>query len=179
MIHQYNIECNDEYIQLRNELIKALDKISMAKCKIPHRIKQNYLDISKVKNFGRGFRRHHGYGDYKANRKHPKVYELLQQFIFYIHPELEYQVITINRDVCMLKHKDCHNETPSIFICLGDYIGGGLIVYDENDNPSLYDCKDKIIEFNGSKYAHETEDFIGRRYSIIIYSSRKPKRLYN
>ena len=176
MINQYDIDVSDEYIELRDELIEALDKVGMAKCKIPPRIKPNYLAISKVVNFGRGFRRSLGYGDYKANRTYPKAYELLKQFIFYINPELEYEAITINRDVCMMKHRDSHNDTPSIFMCIGDYVGGGLIVYDENDKPSLYDSKDKIIEFNGYKYAHETEEFSGRRYSIIIYSSRKPKR---
>ena len=159
-----------EYLELKNQLINSLDSIHMAQCKIPHRMVDEYRKMGKVINFGEGYRRHHGYGEYKANAKHPKTYELLKQFVAKIAPDTNYKVITVNRDVCMVKHLDKHNDTSSLFTCLGDFTGGGLVIY--NPEPKLYQCKDCLIEFNGSKYEHETQPFQGRRYSLIIYSHK-------
>jgi len=168
------INITEYYTNLCNELINELDKIRIDYNKFPERIAKEYKSKSKTINFGHGFRRHHEYGDYVANSRFPKAYELLKQFVSYISPNFSYNVITVNRDVCMSKHVDRNNDYKSIFTCIGDFQGGGLVVYDPE--PKLYQCKNYILEFNGSKYYHETQPFNGRRYSIIIYKHKEQKK---
>ena len=68
-----------------------------------------------------------------------------------------------------MKHIDGRNVGDSYIIALGDYSGGELIVYDENDKPTYIDINHKFYKFNGSKYYHEVADFIGDRISLVFY----------
>jgi hypothetical protein len=55
---------------------------------------------------------------------------------------------------------------------LGDYTGGGLYIYDENDKPTLFNTHNVVIGFNGAKLAHRTEAFKGNRYAMIFYQQK-------
>ena len=84
-------------------------------------------------------------------------------------PEFKYSTIQYNKNHKCARHKDGKNVGESYIVGLGDYEGGRLIVYDENDNPEYIDIKNKFYKFNGSKYHHETEEFSGERYSMVYF----------
>jgi len=99
------------------------------------------------------------------NEKYPEVYKQLQELIYHIDPQFEYNAITVNKNFRCLPHKDKYNIKPSLIIALGDYTGGELNIegakFDINWNPLI---------FNGGKLEHSTEEFDGDRYSIVYYS---------
>jgi hypothetical protein len=53
---------------------------------------------------------------------------------------------------------------------MGDYTGGRLIIYDEDDKPQYYDIKHKFLRFNGSKFYHEVEPYQGNRLSLVFFN---------
>ena len=170
-VEHIEINKTDEYVQISNLIVELLDEAYIPYSKVPKRIKPSYLKESRTINFGIGYKNFRPYGPYKANYTQPIIYELLKQLINLIRPDFIYKVITVNKNVMMNRHKDKHNESSSLFFCLGDFKNGGLILYDENNKPTIYDCRDKYLNFNGSLVEHETEPFTGTRYSIIVYNS--------
>tara|TARA_R110002126_G_C10168017_1_gene473517 strand:- start:40 stop:513 length:474 start_codon:yes stop_codon:yes gene_type:complete len=85
-------------------------------------------------------------------------------------PDFKYTTIQYNSNHKCKKHKDKNNIGDSYIIGLGEYSGGRLIIYDENDNPKYIDINNKFYKFNGSQYYHETEDFIGDRHTLVFFN---------
>ncbi len=85
-------------------------------------------------------------------------------------PDFNYTTIQYNKNHKCAKHKDKNNVGDSYIIGFGDYTGGELIVYDDSGNPTYVDIKNKFYKFNGSKYYHETNDFIGERYTLVFFN---------
>lgn len=83
--------------------------------------------------------------------------------------DFKFSTIQFNKNKQMPKHIDGRNIGESYILGLGDYKGGELIVYDEYDNPSKIDIKNKFYKFNGSKYYHETAEFTGNRFTLVFY----------
>ena len=68
-------------------------------------------------------------------------------------------------------HKDKNNIGESYIIGLGDYEGGRIKVWhNENEEPEYVDIKNKFYKFNGAKLYHETEDFTGTRLSLVYFN---------
>tara|TARA_R110000772_G_scaffold25718_2_gene66834 strand:- start:10105 stop:10584 length:480 start_codon:yes stop_codon:yes gene_type:complete len=84
-------------------------------------------------------------------------------------PEFKFTTIQFNKNKKMVKHIDGRNIGESYILGLGDYEGGELIVYDNNDIPTKHDIKNKYFKFDGSKYYHEVGDFTGNRYTLVFY----------
>lgn len=85
--------------------------------------------------------------------------------------KFHYTTIQYNFNQVSKKHKDKKNIGESYIIALGDYTGGRLKVWwDENKDPEYIDIKNKLYKFNGSKYYHETEAFEGTRLSLVYFS---------
>ena len=70
----------------------------------------------------------------------------------------------------MLSHKDNGNFGLSCITALGEFENGSLFVEGKK-----YDIKNKVLMFDGSKCLHETENFIGERYTIIYYKQNLNK----
>lgn len=120
------------------------------------------------------FKKNGGYVPSKLNLKYPELYMELSLAIDSIDPDFKWDSCTINHNTKCLKHRDGRNVGKSIIVAMGDYIGGNLKVYDEEDvNYISYDIKNKPLKFNGSLLSHETEDFIGDRWSFVWYSKIK------
>jgi len=84
--------------------------------------------------------------------------------------DFKFTTIQYNKNYKCKKHIDGKNVGESYIVGLGDYTGGELIVYDENDNPTHIDIKNKFYKFNGSKYYHETAEYTGTRYTLVFFS---------
>jgi hypothetical protein len=124
-------------------------------------------------NLGIGFRRQLGVSGFSANKKNPELYKLVIEYGNTILPTgFKYTAITLNRNTKAKKHTDGGNAGVGGITFLGDYTGGGLFVYDENDKPTLYDTHNTLILFNGANLAHKTEPFKKTRYALIYYNQR-------
>ena len=85
--------------------------------------------------------------------------------------KFKYTTIQYNKNHKCTKHKDGRNVGISYIIGLGDYTGGELIVFDENDkNPIKHNIRNKFFSFNGSKHFHVTAPFKGERYTMVFFN---------
>ena len=112
--------------------------------------------------------------------KQPRYAKVLQQGMNLINnydPDFKCTSIQFNKNYQIVKHIDGRNVGDSYIIALGDYSGGELIVYDENDKPTYIDINHKFYKFNGSKYYHEVADFIGDRISIVFFILSEKNKL--
>jgi len=87
-------------------------------------------------------------------------------------PKFKFTSIQYNKNHRAARHRDAKNTGVSYIVGLGDYTGGELIIFDENEkNPVKHDIKGKFNTFDGSKYPHETSPFKGERYTLVFYST--------
>ena len=112
--------------------------------------------------------------DLSVRTKNPKFKELYDatKLLLKLHdPKFKYTTIQYNKNHKCAKHKDGRNVGVSYIIGLGNYTGGELIVFDENDkNPVKHDIRNKFFKFNGSKYFHVTAPFKGERYTMVYFN---------
>ena len=86
-------------------------------------------------------------------------------------PKFKYTTIQYNKNHKCAKHKDGRNVGESYIIGLGNYTGGELIVFDEDDkNPVKHNIRNKFFKFNGSKRFHVTAPFKGERYTMVFFN---------
>jgi len=106
------------------------------------------------------------------NEKFPECYEALKEIANIINPNFKYNTITLNKNVKALAHRDGSNVGTSMIIGIGDYSGGGLYIENlQTHELILHDIKYQPVYFNGYLSLHETEDFVGDRYTIIYYNT--------
>jgi hypothetical protein len=171
---------------LQEQLLEVLKKTSMPKTKkgtfFGKKSKQrgSVVGIGYSINFGSGRRFLRKPDAFAANKEHPELFKLIVEYGNEILPTgFDYTVITLNYNLKAKKHKDGGNAGVSCITFLGDYTGGGLYVYDKQDNPKLYDTHNKVIVFNGAELAHRTESFKGDRYALIYYSQKQSPKIPN
>lgn len=86
-------------------------------------------------------------------------------------PDFKWTTIQFNSNQKSKKHKDKNNIGESYIIGLGDYEGGRLKVWhNDNEEPEYVDIKNKFYKFDGAKKYHETEDFTGTRLSLVFFN---------
>jgi hypothetical protein len=87
-------------------------------------------------------------------------------------PKFKFTSVQYNKNHRAARHRDAKNTGISYIVGLGDYTGGELTIFDENEkNPVKHDIKGKFNTFDGSKYPHETCPFKGERYTLVFYST--------
>lgn len=176
------IRNKSKYDEARAHLLEVLKDYSVPKLPQPtltaHSNRGNIIGtIGRTTTFGFGDTRR-GWNHYKTNVNHPDVFKALVAFGNQVVPKgWEYQGITLNHGVKAKKHVDSKNVGGSVIIGIGDFTGGKVRVWNEdNKNPQDKDIHDKPLWFNGGLLPHETQPFKGDRYTIIYYKQqRKPK----
>ena len=101
------------------------------------------------------------------NKRYAECYLLTTDLAFH------YTTIQYNFNQVSKKHKDKKNIGESYIVAIGDYTGGRLKVWKDEKgegDPDYIDIKNKLYKFNGSKYYHETEEFVGTRISLVYFS---------
>lgn len=156
------------------ELISLLKNIKFEKTQKQRR--QTIGSIGDVLLFGYGNVKFKGIGEYVANCRYKNVWEYLKLFCKKnLPPYFEWNCIYITKNMKAKKHKDKQNVGDSYFVCFGDFNSddGGLLIYDEyEEDKCIYTVKkNELYRFNGYKHYHETEDYSGERYSMIIYKN--------
>ena len=166
------IPFSTEYIKLRLELYNSLQAMKILRSRyLPKRIKGS-ADYSRVINFGTTDRQGVSKAEFKANKRYPLVYKKLIEYgKLLLPPDFTYTIITINKDTVYSKHIDSNNVGKSYQLCIGDYSGGGIYVYDKDNKKTLYDTHNTILSFNGSEFYSETQHSTGTRYNIIFYQN--------
>lgn len=103
-------------------------------------------------------------------KKYEEIHRVAKEIMRKHNPNFKFTSIQVNKNNRTAKHKDGYNVGESYMIGLGNYTGGELKIFDENDkNPKTYQTKNKWIKFNGSIYPHETQPFQGDRYTLVYY----------
>jgi len=104
--------------------------------------------------------------------KYKKLFKETKKLMKLKDPKFKFTSIQYNKNHRAKRHKDAKNTGISYIVGLGNYTGGELTVFDENEkNPVKHDIKNKFYTFNGSKYPHETCKFKGERYTLVFYSN--------
>ena len=105
------------------------------------------------------------------SQKYKPMYELAKKVMKKFKPNFKFTSIQFNKNHKSAKHKDAKNATDSYIIGLGDYTGGELRIWDE-DNKTYKDfnIKNRWLRFNGAKHYHQTLPFKGERYTLVYYN---------
>ena len=104
--------------------------------------------------------------------KYKKLFKETKKMMKMKDPKFKFTSIQYNKNNRAKRHKDAKNTGVSYIVGLGNYKGGELTVFDENEkNPVKHDIKNKFYSFDGSKYPHETCKFKGERYTLVFYSN--------
>lgn len=104
--------------------------------------------------------------------EYEELYSFFQTLIGRIHPEHSYTNITVNKNLVCKKHTDGGNTGQSYIVSFGHFTGGRLIIEKKGGgDPRPVDIFRRFVAFNGSLQPHETEDFVGERYSAVFYTS--------
>jgi len=104
--------------------------------------------------------------------KYKKLFKETKRLMRLRDPKFKFTSIQYNKNHRAARHRDAKNTGISYIVGLGDYTGGELLIFDENEkNPVKHDIKGKFNTFDGSKYPHETVPFKGERYTLVFYST--------
>ena len=103
--------------------------------------------------------------------KYKKLFIETKKLMRLKDPKFKYTSIQYNKNQRAARHRDAKNVGFSYIVGMGNYTGGELIIFDENEkNPKKHNIKNRFYLFNGSIYPHETASFKGERYSLVFYS---------
>ncbi len=104
--------------------------------------------------------------------KYKKLFRESKKLMRLKDSKFKFTSIQYNKNHRAARHRDAKNTGVSYIVGLGDYKGGELIIFDEDEkNPVKHDIKGKFNTFDGSKYPHETAPFKGERYTLVFYSA--------
>ena len=105
-------------------------------------------------------------------KKYKKLFKETKKLMKLKDSKFKFTSIQYNKNHRTARHKDSKNVGISYIIGLGNYTGGELIIFDENEkNRKKHNIKNKFYTFNGSIYPHETAPFKGERYTLVFYSN--------
>ena len=98
----------------------------------------------------------------------PELLEVFSEFRDIYFTDFDFNSIQLNYNFALGPHKDRGNTGESILVACGDYTGGLTVVEYENEIKK-YNARLKPIIFDGCKYYHYVEEFVGDRYSLVFY----------
>jgi hypothetical protein len=95
-----------------------------------------------------------------------KVFTVLSGVMRERHPQFEFHQITINKNLKCKKHRDSHNKGESYIVGFGDYRGGELTLWPE-DNSSTGEWEEHV---SGKQQAHLPGADNARRQDLALAS---------
>ena len=105
----------------------------------------------------------------KLMSERPDLWELFVEFRDLYFPHFDFTGVQLNYKYKIGPHKDNANVGESVLVCCGDYTGGLTCVEEEDGTVVKFDARNMPVIFDGSKYTHWVEDFIGERFSIVFF----------
>ena len=125
-----------------------------------------YLSPTKQREFDEET----GFWKTKIYAEHPELKAIFKEYANIYFPDFQYISVQMNKNFRIKKHTDSMNMNESVLCCFGDYTGGETCV-DYDGEIIKYEPRDKPVMFNGSKYTHWVEPFVGTRYSLVFFSN--------
>ena len=125
-----------------------------------------------------------GLFDTKLVTNHPEMEMIFKEFSGLYFPDLFWTQVQINKNYQTPEHTDSDNTGESVLCAFGTFEGGKTRV----DFGGMGKCsycylnpRVRPVRFDGSKFPHRTEPFIGTRYSLVFYNNIKNirKKLIN
>ena len=98
----------------------------------------------------------------------PELLEVFTEFRDIYFKDFEFNSIQLNKNYALGRHIDRGNNGNSVLVACGDYSGGLTVVEYENEIKK-YDARLQPTIFDGCKYYHYVEPFVGQRYSLVFY----------
>jgi len=166
-----NISIKNYYTQLPKldesiftDLIKAIEDANL-----PINKKRENTGEGITHSFGLIRKRQHkGLHPSKRNIKYPDLYKALEEYgQLHVLPYVKYTGIQVNKNFLCKAHHDTQNIGQSYIVGFGDYTGGELKINSYNHN-----IHNNPVLFNGCKYLHETQQYVGNRYSLVYFTQR-------
>jgi len=123
----------------------------------------------------------------KATMAYPEVSEVFNRWLQDRLPaEMKkfcFTTLNVNKNYAAKIHRDGNNFGPSIISAFGDFSGGALNYYPDDDGktepealqkncrtpPTKLNLKDGICMFNGNN-CHSVDNFEGNRFSIVYFT---------
>lgn len=118
-----------------------------------------------------------------STKHYPAVPKIMGQWLRDNQPDLGrefcYTSINVNRGYAAARHRDGNNEGPSLIKAFGDFSGGQLRYWPEdnkqgppdrlsaNDGVGV-DLRKNLLLFDGNR-AHEVTDFRGERFTLVFF----------
>ena len=113
--------------------------------------------------------------DSRFNKRFPELYAALKRLMRLHAPTFRYNSIQLNANVHTDPHYDKNNCGLSYAIGLGQFTGGGIVLYPEGGAAVRHPNKRKWVRFNGATTLHGSIPVTsGTRYSIIFFNRRTP-----
>ena len=101
-----------------------------------------------------------------------ELFEMSRDMMKKHNPNFKFSSIQYNKNHRSERHKDKRNQTDSYIIGLGDYTGGDLRIWSEDEKTYKdINIKNRWFRFNGAARYHETLPFSGERYSLVFYTT--------
>ena len=107
------------------------------------------------------------------------IYLNICKFISKYYPNHQFNALTINKNFRCKKHTDNKNVGVSWIVGLGDYDGGDLNLYTNEEEKNRkyswiaedekHNIKYRPMMFDGSEIPHDVDEWTGTRYSIVAY----------
>ena len=177
------IRSKSAYETAKTALLEELKKVTVKRLGRPRTDPKNPVTgradvigtIGRTMTMGYGMVKFKGYREFVANKQYPELLKRLVAFGNRVVPKgWDYETITVNHGVKAKKHKDVGNAGDSVIIGIGDFTGGDIKVWDEEDkNPEEYNLHDQPLMFNGANHFHQTMPFKGDRYTFIFYRQKR------
>lgn len=127
-----------------------------------------------------------------ATKHYPSVSRLMSRWLKDHYPssdiggEFVFTSINVNRGYAARLHRDGNNVGPSMISAFGDFTGGELEYYADDDKALSLDdlmsnahatvnIKETLLLFDGNR-GHAVLDFSGQRYSLVFFCINKSGR---
>merc|ERR1719265_801046 len=120
----------------------------------------------------------------QATKQYPEVVRLFNKWLTDRLPEeargFKFTSLNVNKDYAAKIHRDGNNFGPSMISAFGDFTGGQLNYYPEDDGKQQnlkhlntkevqFNVQEGLVLFNGN-CAHSVSSFTGNRFSVVWFT---------
>mmetsp|Transcript_33829 Transcript_33829/g.93450 ORF Transcript_33829/g.93450 Transcript_33829/m.93450 type:complete len:722 (+) Transcript_33829:93-2258(+) len=120
-----------------------------------------------------------------ATTRYPAFTRIICKWLYDRIPDevasFKFTSLNLNCNYAAKRHRDGNNFGPSMIKAFGDFTGGELNIFSQDDKSRSLDClpledkmkvnlRSQLMMFNGNS-AHEVDDFTGNRFSVVYFTA--------
>lgn len=163
--------------KIQSDLFDVLQKIIIPPNQFRNNVRRNKHDQLRSQMFGKVFTWGPSkdplsnciqrYETSRMSQAYPIIHKILFQ-VGYLLTGKKFTTVCVNDSYQMARHRDANNVGESFILGLGDYTGGQLRIFNDDEYRD-YDIRLGVF-FNGAELEHEVLKFCGRRYSLVYFN---------